>query len=105
MVDVSEGVTGGAGVSVLVTPCVGVFTVNSVGVLASLVGKQPAANITRNNQTEHLQILDFRFIMLRLSCRIRYCSGACEKVPNLRCVRVLRTRTHLKFGLFLLMTE
>ena len=32
-------------------------------------------------------------------------TGPCEKLPNLRCLRVLRTRKHLKFGNFLLVAE
>src|SRR5450759_661205 len=50
----------------------------------------------------HLIYLLWNLCNLRIHCN---CSGPCEKDPNLRCLRVLRTRKHLKFGNFLRMAE
>ncbi len=37
---------------------------------------------------------------LRYVFQRSYYSAMCEKAPNLRCLRLLRNRKHLKFGAF-----
>src|SRR5450759_1594126 len=53
--------------------------------IGSLVGKLMGLSII--NRSDHIKLM-------------RHCSALGRRLPNLRCLRVLRTRKHLKSGLF-----